>query len=560
CFYIHEVKVNRQRTEATIRVNPGFDLEVDYEMYDTLFLTIHLVDQNQTIMDNMVETVIAIQIDDENDNRPFFDENTLTVVRSVREQSDSGVTIGNIIAYDIDGPGNNEMTFSMEPIDPAHKEWMAIDQNGIISVKAAQSIDCDIPPIDFVLQNVTVSDWKWGTWHVFRIDLMDTNNKQPYHDPLPDDGQVYKFEKIASNTEIVLVEGKDQDRDVPFHTVSYEINYRDFPQLQRYFEVASNGRVYVKENNDLLDRDGGLEGITINIVMVDNAGGFGIQNRVSTNIRLTLLDINDHYPELPELSADELEVSEDSKQGQIIRANFAAIDLDDRETPNAKINYYVRQILPTRGTEIFTLEYVDEYSASLKVAQDLKGYYGTWTLKIEACDRGIEYKPIIELPEPAESKCRTRDYELVVTPFNYNSPTIIYPTRNIQIRLKYESLKNGSPLIDTNGSNLPNFVAVDNDGGIYGDITFSLRSTNDNDRDHEVFRVDKLDEKTGRLVLENEQAVQPFPKNYSITVIARDGGDRQSETTIYIVFIDMTGEPAFLQPSFDTNFTGTFNG
>ncbi|XP_035894666.1 cadherin-23-like isoform X2 [Anopheles stephensi] len=561
CFYVHEVKVNRQLTEATIRVNPNFSLEVDYEMYDTLFLAIILVDQNQTqIMPNTVETVVAIQIDDENDNKPFFDEATLQVVRSVREQSDSGVTIGNIIAYDIDGPGNNEMTFSMEPLDPAHKEWMEIDQNGIIRVKAAQSIDCDIPPIDFVLQNVTVSDWKWGNWHVFQIDLMDTNNKQPYHEPLPDDGQVYKFEKIPSNTEIVLVEGKDLDRDEPYRTVSYEINYRDFPQLQRYFEVNSAGRVYVKENNDLLDRDGGLESITINIVMVDNAGGFGIQNRVSTNIRLTLLDINDHYPELPELASEELEISEDFKQGHIIREKFVATDRDDKETPNAKVNYYMRQILPARETDIFFLEYVDEYSTSLKVAQDLKGYHGTWTLKVEACDRGIEYDPIIELPEPPESKCSTRDYELVVTPFNYNSPTIIYPTRNAQIRLKYESLKNGSPLVDTNGSNLPDFVAVDDDGGIYGDVTFSLQSTNDNDRDHEVFRMDKLDAKTGRLVLENEQAVQPFPKNYSITVIARDGGDKQTETTIFIVFINMTGEPAFLQPTFDTDFTENEEG
>uniref|UniRef100_A0A182MFN8 Cadherin domain-containing protein n=1 Tax=Anopheles culicifacies TaxID=139723 RepID=A0A182MFN8_9DIPT len=273
-----------------------------------------------------------------------------------------------------------------------------------------------------------------------------------------------------------------------------------------------------------------------------------------------LLDINDHYPELPELPAEELQVSEDFKQGHIIKADFTAIDLDDRETANAKINYYIRQISPAlaRDTDIFALERVDEYSASLKVAQDLKGFHGSWMLQVEACDRGSEYDPIIALPEPAENNCRTRDYEVVVLPFNYNSPTIIYPTRNAQIRLKYESLKNGSTLVDTNGSTLPNFVAVDDDGGIYGHVTFSLRSTNDNENDHEAFRVEKVNDKTGQLVLENDQAVEPFPKNYSITVIARDGGDKQSETSIYIVFINMTGEPAFLQTTFDTDFTGTF--
>uniref|UniRef100_A0A182P259 Cadherin domain-containing protein n=1 Tax=Anopheles epiroticus TaxID=199890 RepID=A0A182P259_9DIPT len=560
CFYIHEEKVNQQRTIATIRVNPEFPLEVDYEMYDTLFLVIRLLDRNQTIMPNAVETVVAIQILDVNDNPPYFDPNTLTVVRSVKERSDAGVTIGNIIAYDIDGPGNNEMTFTMEPVNPAHQGWMNIDDNGILRVDADRSIDCDTPPIEVVLQKVTVSDWKWNTSHVFSIVLMDTNNKQPYHDPFPNDGMVYKFEKMRSHTEIVRVEGKDQDRDVPYHTVSYEINYRDFPQLQRYFEVNSEGRVYVKENNELLDRDAGLDRVTVNIVMLDNAGGFDIQNRVSTNVILTLLDINDHYPKLPELTAEELHISESVSQGYVIKAEFVALDLDDRTTPNAMIKYYIEDMIPEMETALFSLENVDDYNATLRVAQDLKGHYGTWTLKIKACDRGSEYEPIIPLEEPAKDNCETRDYDIVVEPFNYNSPAIIHPARNAQFRLKYESLQNGRPLVHTNGSVLSNFEAIDDDGGIFGDVTFSLQSTNGDEKDHELFRVDKIDSKTGQLVLENSLAVQPFPKNYSITVIARDGGDRQSEAAIYVVFINMTGEPAFLEPTFDTDFTENEEG
>uniref|UniRef100_A0A182JZH0 Cadherin domain-containing protein n=1 Tax=Anopheles christyi TaxID=43041 RepID=A0A182JZH0_9DIPT len=560
CFYIQEEKVNRQRTIGTIRVNPDFPMKVDYEMYDTLFLVIRLVDRNQTIMPNMVETVVAVQIDDENDNPPYFDENTLTVVRLVKERSDSGVTIGNIIAHDIDGPGNNEITFAMEPLDPAHQGWMNIDDNGILRVEGNRSIDCDLPPIDRVLQNVTVSDWKWSTSHVFSIVLMDTNNKQPYHEPFPNDGLVYQFEKMPSNTVIVRVEGKDQDRDIPYHTVSYELNYRDFPLLQRYFEVNGSGQVYVKENNDLLDRDAGLESIMINIVMLDNAGGFDIQNRVSTNINLTLLDINDHYPKLPELAAEELKVSEDAKQGYVVKASFAALDLDDRRTPNAKINYYIEEMMPAMATSLFSLDNVDEYNAVLRVAEDLKGHYGTWTLKVRACDRGSEYEPIIPLTEQPEDKCETRDYELTVQPFNYNTPSITYPLRSAQLRLKYESLQNGRPLVETNGTPLPNFEAVDADGGIYGDVTFSLTSTNNGEQDHEVFRVDKIDSKTGQLVLENSLAVQAFPKNYSLTVIARDGGGRQSEAAIHIVFINMTGEPAFLVPTFDTDFTENEEG
>uniref|UniRef100_A0A182IQ39 Cadherin domain-containing protein n=1 Tax=Anopheles atroparvus TaxID=41427 RepID=A0A182IQ39_ANOAO len=561
CFYIAEEKVNRQRTIGTIRVNPAFSLNVDYEMYDTLFLLIRLVDRNQTIMPNTAEAAIAIQIDDVNDNPPFFDSDTLTVVRSVKERSDQGVTIGNIIAYDIDGPGNNEITYSMKPINPAHEGWMDIDQNGIIRVAGDRIIDCDTPPIDVVQQNITIADWMWSTSHVFEIVLVDTNNKIPFHEPFPNAGQVYKFEKMLATTPILQVEGKDMDRDTPYRTVSYEINFRDFPQLLRYFEVGgSTGLVSVKENNEPLDRDAGLESIMINVVMVDNAGGYDVQNRNSTNIYLTLLDINDHYPELPALTTEETELSEDAKQGHVIKADLAAVDLDDRATPNAKVNYYIRQVFPEVEVALFVLENTNEYNATLRVDEDLRGYYGNWTLQIEACDRGSEYEPIIVLPEPAKDNCRTRDYELRVNPYNYNTPTISYPPRNTQLRLKYESLYNGRPLNDTNGSTIRNFLAIDDDGGVFGDVTFSLRSTNDDEKDHEVFRVDKVDQKTGQLVLENALAVMPYPKNYSITVIARDGGDKQAEVPINVVFIDMSGEPAFLEPTFDTDFTENEEG
>ncbi|XP_052863695.1 cadherin-23-like [Anopheles cruzii] len=560
CFYIAEQRVNRQRTIGTLRVNPDFSSDVDYEMYDTLFLMIRLVDRNQTIMPNEAVAMVTVQIDDENDNAPEFDQDTLTAVRTVKERSDAGVTIGNIIAYDIDGPGNNEMTFSMTPMNSDHQGWMSIDQNGIIRVEGNRTIDCDTPPIEVVLQNVSVADWKWTTSHVFTIVLMDTNNKLPYHDPFPDESRVYKFEKMKSKSTVAVIEGKDQDRDTAYHTVSYEINYRDFSQLQRYFEVDSAGHVYVKENNEPLDRDAGLESIMINVVMVDNAGGYDTQNRVSTNIHLTLLDINDHYPELPDLGAEGSEVSEDAKEGHIMKADLAAIDLDDRLTPNAKINYHIRKVTPGIGTSLFSLENNNEYNATLKAAIDLKGYYGNWTLKIEACDRGSEYEPIIKLPEPAQDNCRTRDYELVINPYNYQAPTIAFPSRNTQLRLKYESLYNGRPLNDTNGSLLGDFTAIDNDGGIFGDVTFTLKSTNEGGKDHEVFRVDKIDRKTGQLVLENALAVQPYPKDYSITVLATDGGDKQTEAPINIVFIDMTGEPAFLEPSFDTDFTENEEG
>lgn len=56
---------------------------------------------------------MTIRIDDLNDNPPQFVAGTLEEPRSVTEMEDVFSTIGTIEAYDIDGSGNNDITFKL---------------------------------------------------------------------------------------------------------------------------------------------------------------------------------------------------------------------------------------------------------------------------------------------------------------------------------------------------------------------------------------------------------------------------------------------------------------
>lgn len=74
---------------------------------------IGVVDKNTTINENVTYALITIEIEDENDNPPEFVGDTLTISRRVVEEAKFGIFIGTIRAEDKDGPGNNDITFSM---------------------------------------------------------------------------------------------------------------------------------------------------------------------------------------------------------------------------------------------------------------------------------------------------------------------------------------------------------------------------------------------------------------------------------------------------------------
>lgn len=75
-------------------MNPEFPLKIDYEKYEVIYLSITVTDHNQEENANSTEGVLTIRIDDENDMKPEFIEDTLSTSRNVVEEATAGTIIG----------------------------------------------------------------------------------------------------------------------------------------------------------------------------------------------------------------------------------------------------------------------------------------------------------------------------------------------------------------------------------------------------------------------------------------------------------------------------------
>lgn len=99
----------------------------------------------------------------------------------------------------------------------------------------------------------------------------------------------------------------------------------------------------------------------------------------------------------------------------------------------------------------------------------LKGFYGTWLVTIEAYDHGHEWTTQLQLKSE-------KTYEIVVIPYNYNAPVMVNPISGKAHRLSYDNQHVGRPLILADNTDVPMFEARDDDGGVFGDITFMIAS------------------------------------------------------------------------------------
>lgn len=144
---------------GVLTVNSSFEYNIDYEKYEVVYLSIVVEDINQTIMPNSDLALLVVRIIDENDNPPQFVGDTLTVARHVIEEAVEDTLIGNIIASDIDGPGNNIISYTIIPKVDTPADWLQMDvDTGVIRVRANREIGCDVPKRDFLSYDVRLYD------------------------------------------------------------------------------------------------------------------------------------------------------------------------------------------------------------------------------------------------------------------------------------------------------------------------------------------------------------------------------------------------------------------
>lgn len=265
-----------------------------------------------------------------------------------------------------------------------------------------------------------------------------------------------------------------------------------------------------------------------------------------------LLDVNDNAPELPSPSSFQPKVNENIFTGtmesqEMVEYRLIATDKD--EGVNAEVSFRILSITAYEDTAspapdiegVFDIKSERELNrGTLVIKKSLKGFYGTWQIVIEAYDHGDE-------GYSQKSLSSTETYLLVIEPYNFNAPRITYPNRDVALRMRYPQNTNGQLYLFSN-EELPAFTAVDEDGGVFGQVAFSVTGS-PNDKDHESFLF--VRDGTNRYQLQISQAIED--RIYYIHFAAVDGGNLKEErTALKIVFVNQNGNPVFTPNTFQT--------
>lgn len=143
-------------------------------------------------------------------------------------------------------------------------------------------------------------------------------------------------------------------------------------------------------------------------------------------LKLILLDVNDNAPKLPSITLFRPIVSENALQNALL-GTIVAIDIDDENTPNAKVGYRIvhpivalqdNQQPPPDASQLFQ---IDGSSGALRLATDANGFYGQWSVEIEAFDHGHLYDSKIQLSS-------SQKYTITVEPYNFHAPVMVSPS------------------------------------------------------------------------------------------------------------------------------------
>lgn len=231
------------------------------------------------------------------------------------------------------------------------------------------------------------------------VRILDQNDNSPVFN----EGELNEIEvseDVSVGSVIGQVTATDKDEGANGR-VSYTIHKNSGSGKFRI--EPESGRIRVSST---LDRE---ESSSYSIVVeaFDNWFGTPSANSRSAfkNIRVTITDVNDSPPVF-DRNEESFGVTEfhDGVIG-IVRAT----DADAPETINSEIVFAIK-----RGNELglFKLEQGNS-SAKILPARSLKGFYGNYTLEIEAADQG------------KEQNFARKDFHIQVIDFNDNAPRFI---------------------------------------------------------------------------------------------------------------------------------------
>ncbi|XP_066154165.1 protein dachsous [Euwallacea fornicatus] len=412
------------------------------EFYD---LVAEARDQGQPSRSTRV--AVKFSVLDVNDNAPEIVDPQEDVV-SVREEQSPGTEVVRIRAIDADNGYNSSITysllkdsdgldtFSIHPITGVIRTKVVLDhEEKTIYRIGVVALDGGHPPKQSV--------------RMLRIEVLDLNDNRPTFTSSSLTFAVREDAKIGQVIGSVASISHEDEENIVLDSTGNHITYTLTTDLSEDspFEIErSTGKIVVAQE---LDRETHseykLEVRALDIRTLNNPQSSAI------TIKIEVSDVNDNAPQFPK-DPVVISVNEDTAVGTSIY-NFTAIDLDSGE--NGEIRYSLTSQQPN---STFT---VDSLTGTLTLAAPLdfeavKEHF----LVIKAVDQPLNVTE-------KRSSCAT--VRLVVTDFNDNTPRFILPQSST-------SYLSDNTVV---GMKIENILAVDDDSGDNGRVTYILSNSND---------------------------------------------------------------------------------
>ncbi|XP_035709581.1 cadherin-23-like isoform X3 [Folsomia candida] len=515
-------------TEGILSVGGG----LDRELMETVRLYVVVQDIGSETGEQKASARIEVTILDENDSDPKFRMNPY--MASVPENAEKGTKIITVIADDPDK--DRVIRYSIvsgKEIGKNQKFPLAIDpETGVIEL--VDRVDRELT--DWINFTVLAEDSgtnpknRHSSVPVF-LRVIDQNDNAPmFVDNLtnitvPEDAQVGSI--------IAKVVAKDMDSG-NYGKITYLLDRKS--SMGKFTIDSETGAIRVAEPLDREEKSS----YTLVIQAWDNFQ-FGYASGESRNafkqLNLAVSDINDSPPEF-------LDEDVQSATGKSLRSGptcasvtefheeliltIRAKDRDDETTANGKVTFKIKS-----GNELglFKLQ-LGKNIAKVLPARSLKGFYGNYTLTIEAQDGG---RP----PNVA-----TKEFNLCVLDYNDNKPRFINPAQNFTIKV---------PENATVGSSIIQVRAVDSDIGDNGIVRYRFRQ--EFSRHSETFHINPT---TGVLTLA-KLLDRERQKVYYLRIEAYDLGQPtplSSELDLTIVVKNVDDfKPAFVKNEFIAQLT-----
>ncbi|XP_052263090.1 protocadherin Fat 4-like isoform X32 [Dreissena polymorpha] len=264
-------------TNGTISLNGS----LDREKHSQINLTVTAADSNGTSNCREANTTVVIDVIDVNDNAPSFNQKNYTF--NVTENANSSVVVGVVNASDIDGPGNNNIRYSIVSGDFGR---FYIDSL-LGTLYAAGNIDREDKAL-FQL-NVSASDGTFSNCTSVTIYVNDVNDNAPMFENVSDAQRIYISINENTTTPVNIYQVRATDHD-DSNTSNSQVQYELVNNTASNITInETTGEITI---NGPVDREK-QDAYTLYVKASDR--GLPVLSSILI-VEIQILDINDNAP------------------------------------------------------------------------------------------------------------------------------------------------------------------------------------------------------------------------------------------------------------------------